>query len=136
VARDISERKQAEKDKERLLEELLQSRKMESVGRLAGGIAHDFNNMMQVVLGNASLALEICPAQGPNCSAHLKEIESSANRSADLTRRLLAFARKQKVQPQVLDLNETVSGMLKVLGRLIGENILLTGCPARIFGWS
>jgi PAS domain S-box-containing protein len=130
VARDITERRQAEKEKERLLEELLQSRKMESVGRLAGGIAHDFNNMMQVVLGNASLALEICPSFGP-LQSHLKEIESSANRSADLTRRLLAFARKQKVQPRVLDLNETVSGMLKVLGRLIGENILLNWLPGK-----
>jgi PAS domain S-box-containing protein len=130
VARDITERRQAEKEKERLLEELLQSRKMESVGRLAGGIAHDFNNMMQVVLGNASLALEICPPDGA-LQAHLKEIESSANRSADLTRRLLAFARKQKVQPRVLDLNETVSGMLKVLGRLIGENILLQWQPGK-----
>jgi PAS domain S-box-containing protein len=130
VARDITERKQAEREKERLLEELLQSRKMESVGRLAGGIAHDFNNMMQVVLGNASLALEICPPDGP-LEAHLKEIESSANRSADLTRRLLAFARKQKVQPRVLDLNETVEGMLKVLGRLIGENICLNWLPGK-----
>jgi PAS domain S-box-containing protein len=129
VARDITERKQAEKDKERLLEELLQSRKLESVGRLAGGIAHDFNNMMQVVLGNASLALEHCPPQG-ELRGHLKEIENSANRSADLTRRLLAFARKQKVQPQVLDLNQTVSGMLQVLRRLIGENIKLSWIPA------
>ncbi|HEY3862408.1 MAG TPA: two-component regulator propeller domain-containing protein [Verrucomicrobiae bacterium] len=130
VARDITERKQAEKEKERLLEELLQSRKMESVGRLAGGIAHDFNNMMQVVLGNASLALEICPPEGA-LHAHLKEIEGSANRSADLTRRLLAFARKQKVQPRSLDLNETVAGMLKVLGRLIGENIRLNWLPGK-----
>jgi CheY-like chemotaxis protein len=86
--------------------------------------------MMQVVLGNASLALEICPPDGP-LQSHLKEIESSANRSADLTRRLLAFARKQKVQPRVLNLNETVEGMLKVLGRLIGENILFHWLPAK-----
>jgi len=129
VARDITERKQAEKDKERLLEELLQSRKMESVGRLAGGIAHDFNNMMQVVLGNAGLALNLCQPQ-TELHAHLKEIENSANRSADLTRRLLAFARKQKARPQVLDLNQTVSGMLKMLERLIGENIILSWMPA------
>jgi PAS domain S-box-containing protein len=129
VARDITERKLAEKDNERLLEDLLQSRKMESVGRLAGGIAHDFNNMMQVVLGNTMLALEIAPPDS-ELYAHLKEIEGSANRSADLTRRLLAFARKQKVQPQVLDLNEAVSGMYKILGRLIGENVVLTWDPA------
>jgi PAS domain S-box-containing protein len=128
VARDITERKQAEKEKERLLEELLQSRKMESVGRLAGGIAHDFNNMMQVVLGNTSLALELCPPGG-ELRAHLAEIESSAKRSAELTRHLLAFARKQKVQPKAMDLNETVAGMLKVLGRLIGENITLSWVP-------
>ncbi len=130
VARDITERRQSEREKDRLLEELLQSRKLESVGRLAGGIAHDFNNMMQVVLGNASLALEICP-RGGELEGHLKEIESSANHSADLTRRLLAFARKQKVQPQVLDLNETVGGMLKVLRRLIGENISLSWKPGQ-----
>lgn len=128
IARDIIERKQAEKDRERLLEELLQSRKMESVGRLAGGIAHDFNNMMQVVLVNTSLAMEITPPRS-ELYDHLKEIEGSANRSADLTRRLLAFARKQEVQPQVLDLNETVSGMLNVLGRLIGENLVLSWVP-------
>ena len=128
IARDITERKQAEKDRERLLEELLQSRKMESVGRLAGGIAHDFNNMMQVVLVNASLAMETTPPES-ELYGHLKEIESSAKRSADLTRRLLAFARKQKVQPLVLDLNETVAGMLKVLRRLLGENVVISWVP-------
>jgi CheY-like chemotaxis protein len=101
---------------------------MESVGRLAGGVAHDFNNMLQSILGNASLALQdLSPdSQLREC---LEEIQKSAQRSADLTRQLLAFARKQTIQPKVLDLNDTVAGMLKMLRRLIGENIELTWMP-------
>ena len=120
--RDITERKQAEKEKATLEAQIQQAQKMESVGRLAGGVAHDFNNMLGVILGHVELAL----AQvGPAGQLHddLEEIRTAAIRSADLTRQLLAFARKQIVAPQVLDLNKTVSGMLKMLQRLIGENI-------------
>jgi PAS domain S-box-containing protein len=128
IARDISERKRAQEEKDRLQGQLAQSQKMESIGRLAGGVAHDFNNMLQVILGNASLALESLTADNP-VHGYLLEIERSALRSAELTGQLLAFARKQPVRPRILDLNETVTGMLKMLRRLIGEDIRLKWTP-------
>ena len=124
IARDISERKRAEQASERLQAQLLQAQKMESVGRLAGGIAHDFNNMLQVILGNADLALEESTA-GSQLHLELLEIQKSATRSAELTSQLLAFARKQVIRPQELNLNQTVEGTSKMLQRLIGENIEL-----------
>jgi PAS domain S-box-containing protein len=112
----------------RLAEQLQQAQRMESVGRLAGGVAHDFNNMLGVILGYAELAVE---RVDPSLPLHgdLLEIRKAANRSADLTRQLLAFARQQTVAPRVLDLNETVSGMVKMLKRLIGEDIALVWRP-------
>ncbi len=101
---------------------------MESVGRLAGGVAHDFNNMLGVILGHVELALERIPAQDP-LHADLEEVQKAARRSADLTRQLLAFARKQMAQPKVIDLNETVESTLKMLKRLIGEDIELKWKP-------
>jgi len=127
-AQDITERKQAEKDREMLQGQLNQAQKMESVGRLAGGVAHDFNNMLGVILGHTEMAMEEVDPSGP-LSAGLQEIQKAAHRSADLTRQLLAFARKQTIVPQVLDLNETVEGMLKMLRRLIGEDIHLAWLP-------
>jgi PAS domain S-box-containing protein len=125
---DITERKHAEEEKARLEAQLRQAQKMESVGRLAGGVAHDFNNMLGVILGHAELALmKIDPAHPLH--ANLEEIRKAAERSADLTRQLLAFARKQTVAPKVLDLNETVAGMLNMLQRLIGEDIHLNWQP-------
>ncbi len=101
---------------------------MESVGRLAGGVAHDFNNMLGVILGHADLAMDqIDPAQP--LYDDLLEIQKAAQRSADLTRQLLAFARRQTVAPRVLNLNDTVGGMLKMLKRLIGEDIDLAWEP-------
>jgi two-component system cell cycle sensor histidine kinase/response regulator CckA len=126
--RDITERKRAEAEREKLQSQLTQAQKMESVGRLAGGVAHDFNNMLQAILGNAALALQDLPPESP-VRESLEEIEKSARRSADLTRQLLAFARKQTIAPKVLDLNETVASMLKMLHRLIGEDIELTWTP-------
>ena len=108
--------------------QLNQAQKMESVGRLAGGVAHDFNNMLQAILGHVELALEQAP-QGQPLRGDLMEIQRAAERSADLTRQLLAFARKQAVAPKVLDLNETIEGMLKMLRRLIGENVDLVWHP-------
>jgi two-component system, cell cycle sensor histidine kinase and response regulator CckA len=125
---DVTERKQAEDERERLQGQLLQAQKMESVGRLAGGVAHDFNNMLQAILGNAALALEEAPPDG-TLRESLQEIQKSAQRSADLTRQLLAFARKQTINPRVLDLNDTVTGMTKMLQRLIGEDIRLVWTP-------
>jgi PAS domain S-box-containing protein len=128
TAYDITERKRAEAERERLREQLTQAQKMESVGRLAGGVAHDFNNMLGVILGHTEMALDRIGSDAP-LYADLEEIQKAAERSADLTRQLLAFARKQTVAPRVLDLNETVQGMLKMLGRLIGEDITLTWMP-------
>ncbi len=127
---DITSRKQAEVEREKLQAQLMQAQKMESVGRLAGGVAHDFNNMLGVILGHAELSLEKV-GPGEPLHAGLEEIRSAAQRSADLTRQLLAFARKQTVMPRVVDLNNTVESMLKLLRRLIGEDIDLVWKPGR-----
>jgi len=126
--RDVTAKKQAELDKIRLEEQLLHAQKLESVGRLAGGVAHDFNNMLCVILGHANLALmELDPVLPLH--ANLEEVRKAAEKSADLTRQLLAFARKQTVAPKVLNLNETVAGMLKMLNRLLGEDVKLDWQP-------
>jgi PAS domain S-box-containing protein len=125
---DETERKNAEKERENLQIQLLQAQKMDLVGRLAGGVAHDFNNMLGVILGHAELALEQVEPGFPIFN-DLKEIQTAAERSADLTRQLLGFARKQTAVPRVLDLNDTLEGMLKMLRRLIGENIDLNWLP-------
>lgn len=128
VVRDISERKLAEEEQEKLREQLNQSQKMESVGQLAGGVAHDFNNMLSVILGYAELALrKIEPANA--LYKNLQEIVRAGRRSADITRQLLAFARKQTIIPKMLDLNEIMGGMLTMLQRLIGEHIELKWLP-------
>lgn len=129
VGTDITERKRAQDEKEKLQAQLIQAQKMESVGRLAGGVAHDFNNMLTAIQGNVSMALEDIPSDSP-LRENLEEIQKCAQRSADLTRQLLAFARKQTVAPRVLDLNATVEGMLKMLRRLIGEDINLVWLPS------
>ena len=118
---DLTESKQLET-------QLIQARKMESVGRLAGGVAHDFNNMLSVIIGNTEMALKRVRHSDPLYRV-LQDILSAGKRSADLTRQLLAFARKQTVSPKVLDLNDTITGMLKMLQRLIGENIDLGWHP-------
>ncbi len=126
--RNITERKQAEEEREHLQTQLLQAQKMESVGRLAGGVAHDFNNMLQAILGHVEL-LSMRLQGDTEASRDLEEIGSAARRSADLTRQLLAFARRQTVLPRVLDLNEAVAGMLGMLRRLLGEDIELVWRP-------
>jgi two-component system, cell cycle sensor histidine kinase and response regulator CckA len=122
---EIVGRKRADDERERLQAQLAQGQKMESVGRLAGGVAHDFNNMLQAILGNVDLALQDVPPGSP-ARESLEEIQKSAERSADLTRQLLAFARRQAIVPVVLNLNNTVAGMANMLRRLIGEQIELT----------
>ncbi len=133
IGNDITQRKQAEEEREKLQAQLSQTQKMESIGRLAGGVAHDFNNMIGVILGHTELALEAVDPVQP-LHASLMEIRHAAERSAELTRQLLAFARKQTIIPKVLDLNETVEGMLKMLQRLIGENIELVWRPGKNTG--
>ena len=129
ITRDITARRLAEEERARLQVQLTQAQKMESVGRLAGGVAHDFNNMLGVILGHAELALEQLPPDGALYS-DLEEIRKAAQRSADLTRQLLAFARKQAIAPRVLDLNATIESMVKMLRRLIGEDVDLAWLPA------
>ncbi|MBN2654177.1 MAG: PAS domain S-box protein [Nitrospirae bacterium] len=119
--RDITQRKALEN-------QLMQAQKMESVGRLAGGVAHDFNNMLGVIIGYSEIALSKMAPDNPLRTA-LQEIHKTANRSADLTKQLLAFARKQIISPKVIDLNKTIEGMLKMLQRLIGEDIELSWLP-------
>ncbi len=128
IVRDITEHKRAEEETAKLTIQLQQAQKMESVGRLAGGVAHDFNNMLGVILGHSELALEKVDASD---SLHndLVNIRAAAQRSADLTRQLLAFARKQTVAPRLLNLNDTVAGMLKMVKRLIGEDVKLQWRP-------
>ncbi len=128
VYEDITERVEAEAERTRLQAQLVQAQKMESVGRLAGGVAHDFNNMLQAIIGSAELALRRTPGP-PETSEAFQEILHAARRSADLTRQLLAFARKQSVSPRVLDLNDTVASMIKMLHRLIREDIQLAWMP-------
>lgn len=125
---DITARKIAEDEKTKLEAQLQQAQKLESIGRLAGGVAHDFNNMLGVILGYTEIALINMDSAQPLYST-LSEIRKTAERSASLTRQLLAFACKQPIAPKILDLNETVAGMLNMLRRIIGENIYLDWQP-------
>ena len=122
----LSARRQ--RKRENLLTQLSQAQKMESIARLAGGVAHDFNNMLGVILGHVELAMDEINQERP-LFADLMEIKNAALRSSDLTRQLLAFARKQTISPRIIDLNEAMEGMLKMLRRLIGENINLLWKP-------
>lgn len=117
VGRDITERKQLE-------ERLLQSQKMEAIGQLAGGVAHDFNNILQAIRGNIDLAETVAE---PDCAAapHLDEIRRGADRAADLTRQLLAFGRRQVIQPRNLDLRREIERTLRLLNRVIGEHVTI-----------
>ncbi len=112
----------------KLEEQYLQAQKMESVGRLTGGVAHDFNNILAVIIGYTEIAME---QVNPDEKLHsdLEKIHEAANRSADIIRQLLAFSRKQTIAPKVIDLNDAIEGMLKMLRHLIGEDIDLTWNP-------
>ena len=117
VAIDVSERKALE-------EELRQSQKLEAIGRLAGGVAHDFNNLLTSILGGSSLILERLGAD-VTVRAEVEKIQSAAERAASLTQQLLAFSRRQVVEPRVLDLNALAAHTAKMLERLLGEEIRL-----------
>lgn len=123
VDRDVTRR-------EELIAQLLQSQKMESIGRLAGGISHDFNNMLGVILGYLEMSTAKLAPSHP-VSDYLKQIREAAERSINLTKQLLAFARKQKIEPEILDLNSAVGLMLKMLQRLIGSDIELAWIPGK-----
>jgi two-component system, cell cycle sensor histidine kinase and response regulator CckA len=124
VIRDVTASKQAEAEKLAMEAQLAQARKVESIGQLAGGIAHDFNNMLGVIIGFADMALSGMTAQDPNYD-YLHEIMRAAERSSNLTRQLLAFARKQPAAPRILNLNEAIPSALRMLERIIGEGIQL-----------
>jgi two-component system, cell cycle sensor histidine kinase and response regulator CckA len=133
LAQDVTERREAEISHERLESHLRQAQKLEAVGRLAGGVAHDFNNMLGVILGHADMVLDTMSPTDPHFT-HLSEIRTAARRSADLTQQLLVFARQQAIAPKILDLNHVVSGLLKMLRHLIGEDIELQWNPGNDLG--
>ncbi len=130
ISRDITDLKKAEEEKEKLETQLFHAQKMESVGRLAGGVAHDFNNMLSVIIGRAEMALDPCISVD-GMRQNIEEVLKAGLHSAELVRKLLAFARKQTIAPEILDLNDTISGMLKMLWRLIREDINLSWMPGR-----
>ena len=117
----------------RLEAQLLQSQKMDAIGHLAGGIAHDFNNLLTIITSYSELALDSVAPESP-AQARIQEILSAARRAADLTRQLLAFSRKQPQALRVAELNPVVSGIVKTLRRLIGEDIELVFIPGQALG--
>jgi len=121
MIRDISERKDLE-------EQIRQAQKMDSVGRLAGGVAHDFNNLLTIITGYADLTIDSLDSRDPTVS-NINEIQGAAEKAAALTQQLLAFSRKQKLQPKILDLNKIIDELLKMLQRMIGEDIEIQTKP-------
>ena len=124
AVRDITERKEAEEERKKLQNQLNQIQKMESVGQLAGGIAHDFNNILATIMGYGSIMQESMKSDDPNRES-LDEIMNSADRAANLTQSLLAFSRKQLINPKEIEINEHIMRIEKFLTRIIGEDIIL-----------
>ncbi|MFO7931684.1 MAG: PAS domain S-box protein [Thermodesulfobacteriota bacterium] len=122
--RDISERKNAEKEKEKLHNQLAQAQRLESIGRMAGGVAHDFNNLLSIILGYSEMVLEDVHKDHPH-NSQIKEIHDAALRARELTRQLLAFSRKQVLEIQPVDINAVVTGFERLLRRMLGEDIEL-----------
>ncbi len=122
--REISERREAERERAKLQEQLQQAMKMEAIGRLAGGIAHDFNNLLTAISGNLELArLDLDPSDP--LDQYMVEASNAAASAVELTRQLLTFSRRQLIEPKVVNLNELIGGLRKMLTRLIGEDINL-----------
>ena len=130
---EITDRKRAEVEKKKLQDQLLQAMKMEAVGRLAGGVAHDFNNLLTVIIGNVALALMKLAPSDP-AKGMLDEANKAAERATRLTQQLLAFSRKQIIEPKVQDINLLMTELDKMLIRLIGENIELKTIPGEDLG--
>ncbi len=131
--RDISRRKTAEREREEVRKQLRHSQKLEAVGQLAGGIAHDFNNLLQVISGNLDMAFERLSRDHP-LREQLTAVARAADRAARLVRQLLAFSRRQLMQPENIDLNEIIAGLMKMLSRLIGEHIRIDFVPGHGLG--
>jgi PAS domain S-box-containing protein len=131
--RDVTERIRAEREQKKLQDQLQQAMKMEAIGRLAGGIAHDFNNLLTGMSGNVQLALMDLKPDNPLAET-LREIGKAADSAATLTRQLLAFSRKQLIEPKLVDLNEMITSTHKMLKRLIGEDIELHVLPGKNLG--
>ncbi len=125
---DVTKRKHAEIERDQLYSQVVQTERMNAVGRLAGGVAHDFNNLLMGMMNYVELCREASEGN-PQMRQWLDQITTDAQRSADLTRQLLAFARKQNITPQAVDLNDAIASMLKMLRRLIGEDIELAWRP-------
>ena len=123
VSRDITGRKELE-------QQLRQAQKMDAIGRLAAGVAHDFNNLLTVILGNCEVAAPLLRSDDP-VQDTLRDIRASAERAAGLTTQLLAFSRRQIIQPRVLDVNDTVAEIRRMMTRLIGEHIDVRFVPGR-----
>lgn len=127
---DITEKKKTTNETLKLQEQLNQAQKMDSIGRLAGGVAHDYNNMLSVIIGYTEMAINDLDEGNP-VRADLGEVLKAANMSSEITRQLLAFARKQPERPQHIDLNKTISSMVKMLSHMIGENVVLNWIPGK-----
>ena len=122
------EEQRNKRDRERLEEQYRQAQKMEAVGQLTGGVAHDFNNLLQVINGVTEIAIEDIEPDHP-CVKSLKQVAEAGERAARLVQQLLLFSRRQVMRPEVLDLNETVADLLKMLGRILGEHVRLHWQP-------
>lgn len=128
ILSEITERKRAEDEKIELQKQLIQSQKLESIGRLAGGIAHDFNNMLSVIMGNIELAI-LKTEDGESIKDNLEEVHKAVERASEITKKILAFARKQDIQPKVLNLNDEIKEYINILKRVIPERIEIEFIP-------
>jgi len=124
VARDISERLRSEQEREELQQQLYQSQKLEAIGGLAGGVAHDFNNLLSVIMSYTDFVVDKLPDDDARRS-DLLEVQKASTRAVGLVRQLLAFSRKQILEPRMIDLNQIVNGIENMLRRLLGEDIQL-----------
>jgi PAS domain S-box-containing protein len=128
VARDISERNKAQAERKSLEDRIQQSARMETVGRLAGGVAHDFNNLLTIILGHAEILDGELGETHPQ-NGRLKDIRAAGKNAAILVQQLLAFSRKETLAPRILNLNEQISSVTRILKGLIGENITVEFRP-------